>query len=340
MGGLPQSDGGQMTGLQQPQQQQGGGQANANFMNSALAQLQQQMGGGAPAGGAPQGGTGHAPLLVGATPLQQQLSALQGLTGGGQPGAQGNNGGGGEQTAPQGFQQALFAQAQGNPMQAQNQGMPQQHPHQQQQPHQGQMNQQNAAPLAGMMAQNPLFGGNIGFNVQQLQQLQFAQQLMAAGLPPQLAFGGGQGMMGLGLAHSPQLAALAGGNALGLAAQGGMGAAAAVPSGAVAVGVDATAHKPVGDGQEWAEPFSGKGKKEPPFPLKLHQILSNPEFQECICWNPHGRSWRILKPPVFEQLVIPLYFRYVARSCISIVPPTDRTALPYTPCFCSCLFSR
>jgi hypothetical protein len=44
--------------------------------------------------------------------------------------------------------------------------------------------------------------------------------------------------------------------------------------------------------------------------LKLHQILSNPEFQECICWNPHGQSWRILKPPVFEQVVIPLYFRH------------------------------
>jgi hypothetical protein len=23
---------------------------------------------------------------------------------------------------------------------------------------------------------------------------------------------------------------------------------------------------------EWAEPFAGKGKKEPPFPLKLHQV--------------------------------------------------------------------
>jgi hypothetical protein len=60
---------------------------------------------------------------------------------------------------------------------------------------------------------------------------------------------------------------------------------------------------------EWSEPFAAKGKKEPPFPLKLHQILSNPEFSECVCWNSHGRSWRILKPPVFEQVVIPLYFR-------------------------------
>jgi hypothetical protein len=44
--------------------------------------------------------------------------------------------------------------------------------------------------------------------------------------------------------------------------------------------------------------------------LCYSQILSNPEFSECICWNPHGRSWRILKPPVFEQVVIPLYFRH------------------------------
>ena len=64
------------------------------------------------------------------------------------------------------------------------------------------------------------------------------------------------------------------------------------------------------DKDDWAEPFAGKGRKEPPFPLKLHQILGNPEFSECICWNAHGRSWRILKPPVFEQVVIPLYFRH------------------------------
>ena len=61
---------------------------------------------------------------------------------------------------------------------------------------------------------------------------------------------------------------------------------------------------------DWSEPFAGKGKKEPPFPLKLHQILANPEFAEYICWNPHGRSWRIAKPKVFEQVVIPLYFRH------------------------------
>jgi hypothetical protein len=51
-------------------------------------------------------------------------------------------------------------------------------------------------------------------------------------------------------------------------------------------------------------------RKESSFPLKLHAILSNPEFQELICWLPNGRSWRILKPAAFERVVIPLVFRH------------------------------
>jgi hypothetical protein len=35
--------------------------------------------------------------------------------------------------------------------------------------------------------------------------------------------------------------------------------------------------------------------KEPTFPVKLHLILSNPEFDDIIAWLPHGRSWRILQ---------------------------------------------
>lgn len=50
--------------------------------------------------------------------------------------------------------------------------------------------------------------------------------------------------------------------------------------------------------------------KEPPFPVKLHRILSNQEFSDVICWLPHGRSWRVLKPKAFEEKVIPLYFRH------------------------------
>ena len=334
---------GMNAGMQQSQQGQNSGAPSANLM-SLLSQMQGAGGGGAP--GAPQSGFGGAqqvPLLVGATPLQQQLSALQGLAGG-QGGNQNNNsmgqaGGGGDQQGQQnqqGFPQSLFFGGQ-----PQNQGIPQQQQQQQQQGQQqlGQQQQQQQGqqqfqqPNAGqnpfgMMAQNPLLGANLGFNVQQLQQLQLAQQLMAAGLPPQLAFGGGQPFMGggLGLAQAPQLAAFSNpaASVMGLApaqGTGALGAQVPTPSlpgssaggGSGGAAAEPVATKPtstVGDGQDWAEPFSGKGKKEPPFPLKLHQILSNPEFQECICWNPHGRSWRILKPPVFEQLVIPLYFRH------------------------------
>ena len=46
------------------------------------------------------------------------------------------------------------------------------------------------------------------------------------------------------------------------------------------------------------------------FPSKLHKILSNPMFFHIISWLPHGRSWRIVQPELFEQKVIPLYYRH------------------------------
>jgi hypothetical protein len=50
--------------------------------------------------------------------------------------------------------------------------------------------------------------------------------------------------------------------------------------------------------------------KEQTFPVKLHMILSNPEFEDIVGWLPHGRSWRILQQKAFEEKVIPLYFRH------------------------------
>lgn len=50
--------------------------------------------------------------------------------------------------------------------------------------------------------------------------------------------------------------------------------------------------------------------KEPPFPVKLHRILSNEEYSDCIAWLPHGRSWRVLRPKAFEEKIIPNYFRH------------------------------
>jgi len=45
------------------------------------------------------------------------------------------------------------------------------------------------------------------------------------------------------------------------------------------------------------------------FPCKLHEILSSPKYQDLIAWLPHGRAWRVLKPKVFEEKIIPKFFR-------------------------------
>lgn len=46
------------------------------------------------------------------------------------------------------------------------------------------------------------------------------------------------------------------------------------------------------------------------FPVKLYAILAQKEFHEIITWMPHGRSWKVLKPALFESLIMPLYFEY------------------------------
>lgn len=58
------------------------------------------------------------------------------------------------------------------------------------------------------------------------------------------------------------------------------------------------------------ERFTAGGTKEASFPLKLHAILANPENHDCICWLPHGRSWRIIRVTKFEKEIIPRYFRH------------------------------
>lgn len=52
----------------------------------------------------------------------------------------------------------------------------------------------------------------------------------------------------------------------------------------------------------------------PNFPAKMHAILSRPDLAEIICWMPHGRSWRVLKPREFEIRVIPTYFEHAKFS--------------------------
>mmetsp|Transcript_27977 Transcript_27977/g.65048 ORF Transcript_27977/g.65048 Transcript_27977/m.65048 type:complete len:567 (+) Transcript_27977:60-1760(+) len=44
------------------------------------------------------------------------------------------------------------------------------------------------------------------------------------------------------------------------------------------------------------------------FPVKLYAILARKEFHDIITWMPHGRSWKVLKPNLFESTVMPLFF--------------------------------
>lgn len=46
------------------------------------------------------------------------------------------------------------------------------------------------------------------------------------------------------------------------------------------------------------------------FPVKLYVILAQKEFHDIIAWMPHGRSWKVLKPSLFESMVMPLFFEY------------------------------
>lgn len=50
--------------------------------------------------------------------------------------------------------------------------------------------------------------------------------------------------------------------------------------------------------------------KDKSFAVKLFRILSQPSYNDIISWLPHGRSWRILQPNLFEKNIIPFYFRH------------------------------
>lgn len=43
--------------------------------------------------------------------------------------------------------------------------------------------------------------------------------------------------------------------------------------------------------------------REPTFPMKLHQILLDPSFQDSIKWLPHGKSWRVINQSLFVTVL-------------------------------------
>ncbi len=62
--------------------------------------------------------------------------------------------------------------------------------------------------------------------------------------------------------------------------------------------------------EELIEKYTFGGRKEPPFPLKLHAMLTNPQNQGIIGWRPDGKSWKIFHITLFEEVLVPRYFRH------------------------------
>jgi len=44
-----------------------------------------------------------------------------------------------------------------------------------------------------------------------------------------------------------------------------------------------------------------------PLPMKLYTVLSSPEFEQILSWQPHGRAWRIRDLDAFCNKVLPIF---------------------------------
>jgi hypothetical protein len=50
------------------------------------------------------------------------------------------------------------------------------------------------------------------------------------------------------------------------------------------------------------------------FPVKLHAIISKPEYKHIICWQPHGRSWKVLDNQLLAEVVCKENFNHDSFS--------------------------
>jgi hypothetical protein len=50
------------------------------------------------------------------------------------------------------------------------------------------------------------------------------------------------------------------------------------------------------------------------FPEKVHHMLLQEEHKDMISWNPHGRSFTVLVPKKFEEIILPKYLGHTRYS--------------------------
>lgn len=53
-----------------------------------------------------------------------------------------------------------------------------------------------------------------------------------------------------------------------------------------------------------------QSRLQPNFPAKLHAIVSNPNYQHILCWQPHGRSWKIVDKHLLSTVICPKHFAH------------------------------
>lgn len=83
------------------------------------------------------------------------------------------------------------------------------------------------------------------------------------------------------------------------------------------------------------------------FVENLHKILSDKLYEDCVCWFPHGRSWKVTNQEKFEEEVIPRFFRHskfasfmrqVRTTCAHGVLYCNRSVLQMLGvCVCVCV---
>ncbi|KAL3822498.1 hypothetical protein ACHAXA_002516 [Cyclostephanos tholiformis] len=53
-----------------------------------------------------------------------------------------------------------------------------------------------------------------------------------------------------------------------------------------------------------------QSRLQPNFPAKLHAIVSNPNYQHIVCWQAHGRSWKIVDKHLLSTVICPKHFAH------------------------------
>jgi len=67
---------------------------------------------------------------------------------------------------------------------------------------------------------------------------------------------------------------------------------------------------------------AGSSRRREIFPQRLMAILSDASLTDVVTWLPHGRSFVIIRPDVFTDIVLPKY-----------LPPVDARASAKYPSF-------